>query len=215
MPRFTLSDLIDKENLIAWLNQDGNPPTVSVMVHVPGSSRYGPHGKIETQPVTDLDTLGLWWSGYRSSLATAFLKPADNRHKAQTHGQFIAWCLGEVGIRSGGTVAERVQRAVAARPDLYTDAATVKARNEADAAQRRPEWEAKLAEGRVKDEADRAALRAAEEAHENAPVASAPRSLVTQELANRAKRKADAGAPTRQSLAGLKAWATRRARQSA
>jgi hypothetical protein len=138
MQRFTLTDFaLDKNNLLAWLNQDGNPPTAMVPCAANGSpyrshSFYG-WGKKVAKPVTDLETLDVWWNDYRAALYADFQKSPLNKHKPYSDRRFMTDCLASLGIR-GGTVEARRARAVAARPDLYTDATTVKAAAAAEAA---------------------------------------------------------------------------------
>ena len=134
MKRFTLPDLIDKKNLIAWLSYDGEPPTVTVRT---GSDYV--HGRgicptMETKPVADEETLAKWWSDHRHALALEWSKSTMNTNKPQTRTQWIAECLRFVGIKGFGTVAQRVQRAIAFRPDLYKDAKTVEAEEDAQIA---------------------------------------------------------------------------------
>lgn len=119
----TVSDLaLDKKNMIAWLNYDGAPPTVQVRTSKPSTARHG-YGSYawETRAVIDAETLEIWWKELRNDLESEFSKSPHNHHKPQTHTQFLAWCLSSIGIK-GGTVADRVQRAKASRPDIYCDA---------------------------------------------------------------------------------------------
>ena len=121
----TLRDLhASTQIFIEWLAHDGNPP----MAMMPttkrspfGSYGRGPSyvfGRREPRPVTDTETLAEWWDEYRQSLSKEWSRSAHNKHKAQTHTQFLAECLSSIGVR-GGTVRERVARAIAVRPDLY------------------------------------------------------------------------------------------------
>ena len=122
--RFTLRDLAaEKRNMLAWLNQDGAPPVASVS---PGGKSYSSWMRMKVAtPVTDLATLDAWWADYRHDLATDFQKSALNLHKQLTRAQFIDECLRlGCGLKRGGTVKERVQRAAQARPDRYTTNAT-------------------------------------------------------------------------------------------
>lgn len=137
--RYTLSDLTDKRKLIAWLNADGKPPLVKVAVknEEASTSRYGYGASYhnyhtETRPVSDEDTLSIWWNDHRNALALEWSKSALNTTKPQTHKQFIAECLRSIGIKGFGTVEERVKRACALRPDLYVSAESVQAREEAE-----------------------------------------------------------------------------------
>jgi hypothetical protein len=138
MQRFTLTDFaLNKKTLLAWLNQDGDPPTAMVPCAANGSpyrghSFYG-WARKTAKPVTDIETLDVWWSDYRAALCADFQKSPLNKHKPYTDKRFMTDCLASLGIR-GGTVEQRRARAVAARPDLYTDAATVKAAAAAEAA---------------------------------------------------------------------------------
>ncbi len=135
--RVTVSDLLDPQTMLAWLNADGKPPTVSVLYGARSSSRW--HGSAyQTKAVTDEETLAKWWREHRHQNALEWLKSRLNQHKPQTEGQFMSDCLKACGIKAGGTVKERVQRAILMRPDRYTDAATVKAREAAEEA----EWQA-------------------------------------------------------------------------
>jgi hypothetical protein len=165
MKRFTLTDLIDKKNLLAWLNADGKPPTAMVRSDADRARGlgYGWENKVQ-KPVTNEETLDAWWSDYRAALRADFEKSALNTHKPQTHKQFIADCLRSLGIKGFGTVAERVQRAVAFRPDIYRDAASVKAEKAAEAARLKTFWEEKLAEGRARRAAEDAVLKESEDA---------------------------------------------------
>jgi len=136
--RYNLSDLADFDNLANWLAQDGNPPRVQIETAASrlrwGATRYG-GSRYETRTVSDAETAREWWSAYRRDLALEWAKSKLNTCKWQTHTQFIDECLRACGIKRGGTVAERVKRAIAARPDVYTDAETVRAREEAEHAE--------------------------------------------------------------------------------
>jgi hypothetical protein len=152
MQRFTLPDLVNKKNLIAWLAYDGSPPMVPVTI--PAAKQYGMGVKSHTRivPVDSEETLAIWWSAHRRALSIEYARSPFNQHKPQTHTQWIAECLKAVGIKGFGTVAQRVQRAIAFRPDLYKDAKTVKAEEAAEAA--------RIAALRKQMEADRAAAAA-------------------------------------------------------
>jgi hypothetical protein len=100
---FTLSDLVDKDMLAAWLGLDGNSPIVKS------------------------EDVGGWWRNYRESLSEDWSKTADYRKIYQTRGQWMDECLKATGIKAGGTRKDRLQRAIAKRPDLYINAATLKA----------------------------------------------------------------------------------------
>ncbi len=82
----------------------------------------------------DADTVSIWWNAHRRALSIEFAKSAFNQHKPQTEKQWLAECLKAIGIKGFGTIAERVQRAIAFRPDLYKDAKSVRAEDEAEAA---------------------------------------------------------------------------------
>jgi len=129
MNRFTLTDLLDKKKMLQWLNQGGDPPMALVRTAASGRrfSSFGAGARKEPKPVTDTQTLDVWWSDYRAELSAAFMKSAHNLHKQQTHTQFLAECLSSLGIK-GGTVKNRIERAKIARPDLYAnDAASAAA----------------------------------------------------------------------------------------
>jgi hypothetical protein len=118
--RFNLSELTnDKKKLLEWLNYDGNPPTV--MVETAGSrARWGMRGsyasKKEEKKVIDEATLDDWWTEHRQHLSNEWAKVTP--YKQQTHKQFLAECVRSMGIK-GGTVEERIKKAIASRPDLY------------------------------------------------------------------------------------------------
>ncbi len=138
MKRITLPDLIDPTNLIAWLAYDGKPPTVEVFI--PASRQYGMgyKGTRETHAVVDADTVSIWWNALSGSFCRSSSRSLRlNQHKPQTEKQWLAECLKAIGIKGFGTIAERVQRiAIAFRPDLYKDAKSVRAEDEAEAAHR-------------------------------------------------------------------------------
>jgi sugar lactone lactonase YvrE len=118
--RFLLTDFTDKKKLLEWLNYDGNPPKAAVRV---GASGYGTRvyqaSRIEEKPVTDESTLEIWWSDYRANRAVEWQKSPANPYKPQTHKQFLADCLRSLGIK-GGTVEERIKKAIATHPALYS-----------------------------------------------------------------------------------------------
>ena len=121
--RLTLTDLLSPATMIAWLNDQEHPPTVQVTTsasyHRWSSSRYG-GSKTETKSVSDAETLEVCWKNYRQMLATDWSKSALNPLKPKTHKQEVAEWLSSMGIK-GGSVAERIKRAKALRPDLYSD----------------------------------------------------------------------------------------------
>lgn len=120
--RFAITDFTDKQKLLAWLNYDANPPKASVRINSCGygTRAYQP-SKIEVKPVTDETTLEIWWSDYRDKLLNDWQKSALNPYKPQTYKQFLADCLRSLGIK-GGTVKDRIKKAIAAHPDFYSQA---------------------------------------------------------------------------------------------
>ncbi len=96
---FTLSDLVDKDMLVAWL---GKPTTINA------------------------ENVGGWWRNYRDALSEDWSKTTDYRRIYQTRGQWMDECLKATGIKAGGTRKDRLQRAIAKRPDLYINAAEAK-----------------------------------------------------------------------------------------
>ena len=148
LPRFTMSDLaLDKKNMIAWLNYDGNPPTVEVPGEVINRNGFWTgRGPTVTKPVTDIESLDQWWKDYRAELAADLSRKPFCELKPQTHTQFLAECLKELGVKRGGTIYQRVQHAVASRPDLYVGAAEVKAAEAKRQAEILAAWKADHAE---------------------------------------------------------------------
>lgn len=128
---FNLSDFaLSRKFLIAWLNADGNPPQVVVSTSRRHQYGMGYKSHSTTKPVADEQTLDIWWRDYRQAIAEDWSKSPLNTNKPQTHKQFLGWCLKEVGIKAGGTIEERIKRAVERRPDLYIDAEALKAQEE-------------------------------------------------------------------------------------
>lgn len=117
--RFTLADLQDNRKLVKWLGLDGNAPTVSMPI-----SRYRPWAGHTVKEVADESTAEQWWNDYRETLALDWRKSKDNPYKPQTHAQFIDECLRAIGIKRGGTVKERIERAKIRFPDIYSQPIT-------------------------------------------------------------------------------------------
>jgi hypothetical protein len=117
----TISDLLDKQKMIAWLAHDGKPPTVAVETAA-SRQRWGYRSSVaarsEVKPVADEETLDLWWRRYRDDLTADWIKSPANPHKPQTWTQFVGDCLRAIGIK-GGKVQDRVKKAVAAFPEIY------------------------------------------------------------------------------------------------
>lgn len=118
--RFDLSELNNNPaKMIEWLGYDGNVPTVTISKDATYRRGYGyGHHEYETLPVTDTRTLAAFISAYRDELRDAWAKV--NPHREPTHKQWLGKLLSELGIK-GGSVAARLARAKAARPDLYSD----------------------------------------------------------------------------------------------
>ena len=78
---------------------------------------------ITEQPSVELQELvsqlEIWWSGYRANRAMEWQKSPANPYKPQTFKQFLADCLRSLGIK-GGTVEERIKKAIATHPALYS-----------------------------------------------------------------------------------------------
>jgi hypothetical protein len=72
MKRYTLTDFLDATNFLAWLNQDGNPPTAifATWLNEDGS----PPTAIVATPVTDPKALDDWYRAYRQALHAEYHK---------------------------------------------------------------------------------------------------------------------------------------------
>lgn len=66
MQRYTLTDFLDKDKFVAWLNQDGNPPTAMVPI---ANSRRGERAAV---PVIDLESLDAWLKQHRRTRRSGF-----------------------------------------------------------------------------------------------------------------------------------------------
>ncbi len=120
---FTLRDLAKPENMLAWLNADGKPPTVYVETVASRARWYGATKQKEAKPVADKETLDLWWTEYRNELRTQWDKHPMNHMKRKTLGQLLAECFSKaLGIKKG-SIAERRKAAIAMFPEMYQPAA--------------------------------------------------------------------------------------------